>query len=84
MASGLDHLFFADNTILLASPELLQCTLEQFAVKCEAAEMRVRTSMSEAMVPCQKMVDCSIWIGNESLPQLKKLREGKKEVDIIY
>lgn len=36
---------------------------------CEATGIRVRTSKSEAMVICQKFVDCSPQVGNESLSQ---------------
>ena len=49
--------------------------------------MRVSTSMSEAMVLCRKMVECSLRVGSELLPQAKEFKylgvlftsEGKME-----
>ncbi|XP_069033772.1 uncharacterized protein [Embiotoca jacksoni] len=54
------YLLFADDVVPLASD--LQHSLGQFAYECEAAGMRVGTSKSEAMVVCQKPVDCSVQV----------------------
>lgn len=84
-------LLFADDVVLLASSDRdLQHALERFAAECEAAGMRVSTSKSEAMVLCRKTVDCSLRVGNESLPQVKEFKylgvlftsEGRREREI--
>jgi len=36
--------------------------------------MRVSTSKSEAMVLCRKLVDCSLQVGTECLPQAKEFK----------
>ena len=42
-------LLFADDVVLMASLAVdLQHSLDQFAAQCEAAEMRISTSKSEA------------------------------------
>ncbi len=49
--------------------------------------MRISASKSEAMVLCWKMVDCSLWVWSELLPQAKEFKylrvlftsEGKME-----
>ena len=57
-------LLFADDVVLLASIHHdLQQALGWFAAECEMAGMRISTSKSEAMVPCQKKMDCSLWVG---------------------
>ena len=51
--------------------------------------LRVSTSKSEAMVLCQKKVDCSPWVGSELLPQVEEFKylgvlftsEGKMECE---
>ncbi len=54
-------LLFADDVVLLASlVRDLQQALGQFAAECEAVGMRVSTFKSEAMVLCQKMMDCPL------------------------
>lgn len=51
-------LLFAENLVLLASSDQdLKNAQEWFAAECEVVVMRV--SLSEAMVLCQKTVDCS-------------------------
>ncbi|KAK0132409.1 hypothetical protein N1851_032714 [Merluccius polli] len=52
----------------------LQHTLGRFAAECEAVEMRVSTSKSEAMVLYRKMVDCSLRVWSELLPQVKEFK----------
>ena len=42
--------------------------------ECEVAGMRIRTSKSEAMVLSRKPVDCLLWVGNVSLPQVKEFK----------
>jgi len=37
--------------------------------ECEAAEMRISTSKSEAMVLSQKRMACPLQVGGEILPQ---------------
>jgi len=80
-------LLFADNVVLLAiSGHDLQHTLGRFAPECEAVAMRFSPSNSEAMVLCQKMLECSLQDGSELLPQGKEFKylgvftiEGKME-----
>ena len=36
--------------------------------------MRISTSKSKAMVLRQKRIDCPLWVGGESLPQLEEFR----------
>lgn len=70
---------------------VVEHALGRFAAKCEAVEMRVRTSKSEAMVFCWKTMDCSLQVGRELLPQAKELKylevlftsEDKTEREII-
>lgn len=47
----------------------LQHALGQFVAQCEAAEIRVSTSKSEAMVLSWKRVGCYFQVRNEILPQ---------------
>ncbi len=66
-------LLFADDVVLLASSHCdLQHAVGQFAAECEVVGMKVSTSKSEAMVLCQKKVDCSLWVGSELLPQVER------------
>jgi len=68
-------LLFADDVVLLPTSDRdLQHALGRFAAECEAVGMRVSTSKSEAMVLCRKMVDCSLRVGNELLPQAKEFK----------
>ena len=54
-------LLLAVNMVLLASSDCdLQQELGCSAAKCQAAQMRVSTFKSDAMVLCQKIVDCSL------------------------
>lgn len=49
--------------VLLASlASDLQHALGRFTAECEAARIRISTSKSEAMVLCQKKVDCLLWV----------------------
>jgi len=76
---GIASLLFADDVVLLASSDCdLRHSLGRFAAKCEAAGMRVSTSKSEAMVLCQKPVDCSPQVGTECLTQVKEFKYLKK------
>ncbi|KAK0153876.1 hypothetical protein N1851_004048 [Merluccius polli] len=58
--------------------------------QCEGVGMTVSTSKSEAMVLCQKMVDCSLRVGSVLLPQVKEFKylgilftsEGKMECEM--
>ncbi|KAK0143288.1 hypothetical protein N1851_018576 [Merluccius polli] len=77
-------LFLQDDVVLSASSDCnLQHALGRFAAECEAVGMRVSTFKAEAMVLCQKPVDCSL--GSELLPQAKEYlgvlytSEGKME-----
>ena len=66
-------LLFADDVVLMASSAVeLQRSLYQFAAECGVAGMRIGTSKSEAMVLSRKLMDCPLWVGNESLPQVKE------------
>jgi len=61
---GKESVWFGDlriDVVLLVSTH--QQALGWFSAECEAAGMRVSTSKSEAMVPCQKKMDCSLWVG---------------------
>jgi len=58
---GIASLLFADDVVLLPT-------------ECEAVGMRVSTSKSEAMVLCRKMVECSLRVGSELLPQAKEFK----------
>ena len=52
---------FADDAVLLASSDLdLQHALGRFADECDVVGMRVSTSKSEAMLLCQKTVNCPL------------------------
>lgn len=59
-----------DVVLLVSSGSDLQVTLKQFETLNEAVLMRVCTSWSEAMVPHQKTMYCSLKVGNELLPQV--------------
>jgi len=79
-------LLFADDVVLLASSDHDQHALGRFSAECEAACMRVSTSKSQAMVLCQKMVESSLRVGSELMPQVKEkylrvvfMSEGKME-----
>ncbi|TWW71230.1 hypothetical protein D4764_17G0007130 [Takifugu flavidus] len=57
-------LFFADDVVLLVpSSRDLQQMLGRFATECEAAEMRISTSKSEAMVLAQKKAEEFKYLG---------------------
>ena len=71
-------LLFADDVVLLATSDRdLQHALGRFAAECEAVGMRVSTSKSEAMVLCWKMVECSLQVGSELLPQAKGVQVSR-------
>ncbi|KAK3525845.1 hypothetical protein QTP70_010916 [Hemibagrus guttatus] len=60
----ISSLIFADDVVLLAPSSLdLQHALGRFAAECEAAGMRVSTSISEAMVLERKKVACTLQFG---------------------
>jgi len=67
-------LLFGYIVVLATSDHDLQHAQGQFAAECEADGMRVSTSKSEAMVHCQKTVECSLRVGSELLPQAKELK----------
>ena len=68
-------LLFADDVVLMASSAVdLQRSLDRLTAECEAAGMRISTSKSEAMVLSRKPVDGLLWVGNESLPQVKEFK----------
>uniref|UniRef100_A0A8C6Q6L6 Reverse transcriptase domain-containing protein n=1 Tax=Nothobranchius furzeri TaxID=105023 RepID=A0A8C6Q6L6_NOTFU len=84
-------LLFADDVVLLASSERdLQLSLEQFAVDCEAAGMRISSSKSETMVLIRKRVECLLRVRDEVLPQVEEFKylgvlftsDGKLEREI--
>ncbi|KAK0142360.1 hypothetical protein N1851_019881 [Merluccius polli] len=65
-------LLFADDVVLLASSDRdLQLSLDRFAAECKAAGMRISTSKSESMVLNWKMVECTLRVGDEILPQVE-------------
>lgn len=69
------RLCFADDVALWASSFCdLQHALGWFAAECEGAMMRVCTSKSEAMVLCQKTMNCPLQVGGEFLPRVKELK----------
>lgn len=51
------------------SSQYLQCALDWFAAKCEAAGMRISNSESEAMHLDRKWVDCPLWVGGGEVSQ---------------
>ncbi|KAK3542730.1 hypothetical protein QTP70_000090 [Hemibagrus guttatus] len=64
-----------DIVVLLApSSQDLQNALGRFAAECEAAEMRISTSKSEAMVLDRKKVACTLQVGGEFLPQVEEFK----------
>ncbi len=68
-------LLFVDDVVLMASLVCdLQLWLDQFSAECEAAELRISTSKSEAMVLCRKPGDCRLRVGNESLTQVNEFK----------
>lgn len=76
MSMSLCLTLFEDDLVLLASSEWdIQHALGWFAAKCEVVGMKISTSKSEAIGLCSKMVDCSLWDGNELLPQVKVLEQ---------
>ncbi len=64
-------MLFADDGIVCLCTSTLT-GLDQLAVECEAARMRISTSKSEVMVLSRKPVDCPLWVGNEFSPQVKE------------
>ncbi|KAK0131008.1 Retrovirus-related Pol polyprotein from type-1 retrotransposable element R2 [Merluccius polli] len=84
-------LLFADDVVLLASSDRdLQLSLDRFAAECEAAGMRISTSKSESMVLNRKRVECTLRVGDETLPQVEEFKylgvlftsEGRMEREI--
>ncbi|TWW57619.1 hypothetical protein D4764_07G0003380 [Takifugu flavidus] len=84
-------LLFADDVVLLASSARdLQLSLDRFAAACEAAGMKISTSISEAMVLNRKKVECLLWVKEEILPQVEEFNyhgvlftsEGRMEQEI--
>ena len=72
---AVSRMLFADDVVLLASSGCdLQLSLERFAAECEAAGMRISTSKSETMVLSRKIVECSLRVGNEILPQVEEFK----------
>lgn len=57
----------------------------QHATECAKGGMRVSTSKSEAMVLCQKTVQCSFWVGGERFFQARDQVSWalNHEVDVI-
>ena len=72
----ISFLLFTVCVVLLAPlNQDLQHVLGQFAAKCEAAGMRISTSMSESLVLYRKKVACSLRVGGEFLPQVVLIHE---------
>jgi len=46
----------------------LQCALEWFAVESERPRIKVSSSKSKTMVLNRKKVECSLRVGDKSLP----------------
>lgn len=68
-------LLFADAIDLLASlVNDVWVTLGRFAPEYEAAGMQISTISSQEVVLCQKLVDCSILMGGELLPQTRGIK----------
>ena len=71
----ISSLLFADDVVFLASSNIdLQLSLGRFTAECEAAGMKISTSKSEAMVLSRKRVECSLWVGEEVLPQVEEFK----------
>ena len=60
-------MLFADVVLLASSSQELRRALEPLVAECEAAAMKVSSSKSEAMVPNQKKVKRSFWVGSPYL-----------------
>ncbi|CAM4664394.1 unnamed protein product [Leuciscus chuanchicus] len=82
-------LFMEDVVVLAPSYQDLQHALGRFAAECVAAEMRISTSKSEAMLS-RKRVACPLQVGGEFLPQVEEFKylgvlftsEGRMEREI--
>ena len=46
--------------------------MERFTAECEAARMKISSSKSRTMVLNRKKVECSLWVGDESLLQAEE------------
>lgn len=72
---------FEDDLVLLASSEWnIQHALGWFAAECEVVGMKISISKTEAIGLCLKMVDCSLWDGNELLPRLTVLEHRLSDI----
>ncbi|KAK3521467.1 hypothetical protein QTP70_005775 [Hemibagrus guttatus] len=87
----ISSLLFAYDVVLLApSSQDLKRALRRFAAECEAAGMRISTSISEAMVLGWKKVACTLQAGGEVLPQVEEFKylgvlfmsEGRMDLEI--
>lgn len=87
----ISSLLFADDVVLLIpSNQDLQRALGRFEAECEAAEMRISASKSEAMVLSRKRVACPLQVGGVVLPQVEEFKyhgvlftsEGRTEREI--
>ncbi len=76
--------------MLATSDQDLQHALGRFAAECEAVEMRISASKSEAMVLSRKKVACPLQVGGVLLPQVEEFKylgvlftsEGRMEREI--
>ncbi len=65
---------WGEERVQASSYHDLQHVLGWFTAECEEIRIRVGTPKSEAMVFCQKTVDCFLWVGTELLPQAKEFK----------
>ena len=70
----ISSLLFTDVVLLAPSSQDLKHVLRRFAAECEAAEMRISTSNSEAMVPDWKKLASSLRVGGEFQPQVEEFK----------
>ena len=69
----ISRLLFADELVLLASPESgLQHALIDFAAACGIAGMKISSSKTEVLHLSRNPVQCSLQIGPASLKQVDK------------
>ena len=52
----------------------LQHSLDRFTAKCVEAGIWISPSKSKAMILSRKPMECLLWVGNESLPQVKEFK----------
>ncbi|VDP14652.1 unnamed protein product [Soboliphyme baturini] len=68
------RLLFADDLILLASTIDLQCSVERFAVECDATGMRMNASKTQNLLLSRFLARCFLEINGEAVEQVEKFK----------